>query len=144
DKIAEEAFAVIREAMAATDTVGIARLVLYRRERAVMLEPRGKGIIVWTLRYGDEVRDAEDYFSGIDTQKPDNKAVKLVGKLIEQRRAPWKPELVQDPVQKRLKSIIAARKRKEKPKPSARDEAPPRSDNVVSIMDALRKSVDAE
>ncbi len=41
----------------ATETVGISRLVLYRRERAVMLEPRGKGIILWTLRYGDEVRD---------------------------------------------------------------------------------------
>ena len=49
--------AVIRDAMDATDTVGISRLVLYRRERAVMLEPRDKGIVLWTLRYGDEVRD---------------------------------------------------------------------------------------
>lgn len=46
-KVGEEAFSVIREAMAASGTVGIARLVLYRRERAVMLVPRGKGIIVW-------------------------------------------------------------------------------------------------
>src|SRR5690606_25077761 len=78
DKVAEEAFSVIRDAMAATGMVGISRLVLYRRERAVMLEPRGKGIVVWTLRYGDEVREAEDYFSGIDTTKPDAKALKLV------------------------------------------------------------------
>ena len=63
DKVGEEAFAVIRDAMAATETVGISRLVLYRRERAVMLEPRGKGIVLWTLRYGDEVREAEDYFA---------------------------------------------------------------------------------
>ncbi|HQJ60179.1 MAG TPA: phosphoribosyltransferase family protein, partial [bacterium] len=82
DRIAEEAFSVIRDAMAATGTVGISRLVLYRRERAVMLEPRGKGIVVWTLRYGDEVREAEDYFAGIDTEKPDAGALKLIGRLI--------------------------------------------------------------
>ena len=56
DEVAQEAFAVIRKAMEATDTLGISRLVLARRERAVMLEPCGKGIVLWTLRYGDEVR----------------------------------------------------------------------------------------
>jgi DNA end-binding protein Ku len=56
DRVGEEAFSVIRDAMAATKTVGIARLVLYRRERAVMLMPRAPGIVLWTLRYGDEVR----------------------------------------------------------------------------------------
>lgn len=148
DKIAEEAFAVIRDAMAATDTVGIARLVLYRRERAVMLAPRGKGIVLWTLRYGDEVREAEDYFEGIDETAPDAKVLQLVGKLIEERTSEWAPSMVEDPVQKRLKSIIAAKKRKQKPaakmdggKPAEPDDTP---DNVVSIMDALRKSLSAE
>jgi len=148
DKIAEEAFSVIRDAMAATGTVGIARLVLYRRERAVMLEPRGRGIVVWTLRYGDEVREAEDYFADIDESRPDAKALRLVGNLIDERTGDWSPSMVEDPVQKRLKSIIAAKKRKQKPAPSrrkAKDEQPRDTpDNVVSIMDALRKSVEAE
>lgn len=149
DKIAQEAFSVIRDAMAATNTVGIAQLVLYRRERAVMLEPRGKGIIVWTLRYGDEVREAVDYFADIDDAKPDTKALRLVGKLIDERVADWSPLLVTDPVQKRLKSIIAAKKSKQK-SGSSRSRAgktgKPKDtpDNVVSIMDALRKSVEAE
>lgn len=52
DHVGEEAFSVIRDAMATTGTVGISRLVLYRRERAVMLTPRDLGIVVWTLRYG--------------------------------------------------------------------------------------------
>ncbi len=64
DKVGQEAFAVIREAMAATDTVGISRVVLYRRERAVMLQPLDKGLVLWTLRYGDEVRDQKDYWQG--------------------------------------------------------------------------------
>lgn len=147
DKIAEEAFSVIRDAMAATGTVGIARLVLYRRERAVMLEPRGKGIVVWTLRYGDEVREAEDYFADIDDAKPDTKALRLIGKLIDERTADWSPAMVEDPVQKRLKAIIAAKKRKQKPaSSSAKKPEQPRDTpgNVVSIMDALRKSVEAE
>jgi len=146
DKIAEEAFAVIRDAMAATKMVGIARLVLYRRERAVMIEPRDKGMVVWTLRYGDEVREAEDYFAGIETAKPVAKALKLVGRLIDERKADWDPTTIADPVQKRLKAIIAARKRKQKPaQPPRKPEGPPDTpDNVVSIMDALRRSVESE
>lgn len=57
DKVGEEAFAVIWEAMRATDRVGISRLVLYRRERTVLIEPRGEGMILWTLRYGGEASD---------------------------------------------------------------------------------------
>lgn len=147
DKIAEEAFSVIRDAMAATKTVGIARLVLYRRERAVMLEPRGKGIVLWTLRYGDEVRDAEDYFAGIDAVKPDAGAIKLIGKLIDERTGKWAPSLVHDPVQKRLKSIIEAKKRKQKGGKATKaktENQPETASNVVSIMDALRKSVEIE
>ncbi|PWB82485.1 MAG: Ku protein [Methylocystaceae bacterium] len=57
DPVGEEAFAVIRDAMRSTRTVGVARLVLHAHERAVMLEPRDKGVVLWTLRYGDELRD---------------------------------------------------------------------------------------
>lgn len=73
DKVSEEAFAVIRAAMDQQKMVGISRLVLGRRERAVMLEPRGKGIVLWTLRYGDEVREAGDYFAGLAETKPKGK-----------------------------------------------------------------------
>lgn len=145
DKVAEEAFSVIRDAMAATRTVGISRLVLYRRERSVMLEPRGKGIVVWTLHYGDEVRHAEDYFSGIDGHKPAREEIALIGRLIKERTRDWGPDMVGDPVQKKLKAIIAAKKKKAPP-PRAKPQEKPqaKSGNVVSIMDALRKSVEAE
>lgn len=56
DPVGHEAFAVIRDAMAADKVLGISRLVIGRRERAIVLEPRGEGIVVWTLRFGDEVR----------------------------------------------------------------------------------------
>jgi DNA end-binding protein Ku len=139
DKIGVEAFSVIREAMKATGMVGISRLVLYRRERAVMLAPRGNGIVLWTLRYGDEVRDEASYFGGIKDAAPDPKLTKLVSTLIKQRKQDWSPEMVSDPVQSRLVDIIRS-KRKSKSRVKRKD-APEQESNVVDIMEALRKSL---
>jgi DNA end-binding protein Ku len=146
DDVALEAFSVIRDAMEATDTVGVSRLVLYRRERAVMLEPRGKGIVLWTLRYGDEVRDPENYFDNIKAEKPDAKSLALVEKLIEDMSQPWDPSMVDDPVQAQLKQIIEAKRKKgKKAAPKTRKEAAPEPPaNVIDIMDALRKSLAQE
>ena len=143
DKVAEEAFAVIREAMRATGTVGISRVVLYRRERAVLLEPRGKGIVLWTLRYGDEVRSAEDKFAGLDGVKPEPGLMRLLKSLIKERTKSWDPAMAKDPVQAKLVDIIAAKRRDGK-KPAKKAAAPVSSGNVVSIMDALKKSLASE
>jgi DNA end-binding protein Ku len=142
DSVGAEAFAVIREAMLATKTVGISRLVLYRRERAVMLEPRGRGIVLWTLRFGDEVRDPAPYFPAGQAGKSDRKALALMDALIRERTRDWTPDMVEDPVQARLLEIIASKKKgKRAPR---RRKAPERPSNVVSIMDALRKSIASE
>ena len=143
DTVGEEAFSVIREAMAATGTVGISRLMLYRRERAVMLEPRGRGIVLWTLRYGDEVREEKDYFAGLGDEKPEKRALALVRTLIEERTKDWDPKMADDPVQDRLLDIIAAKKKGRK-RPAKAKAPPPSSGNVVNIMDALRRSIKAE
>jgi DNA end-binding protein Ku len=145
DTVGEEAFSVIRDAMAATKTVGISRLVMYRRERAVMLEPRGKGIVLWTLRYGDEVRDPADYFGKVDASKPDSKLMGLVKTLIDERTKPWDSKMVDDPVQDRLLDIIASKKKKKRPAKAAKvKEEPEVPSNVIDIMDALRKSISSE
>jgi DNA end-binding protein Ku len=143
DAVGEEAFSVIREAMASTGTVGISRVVLYRRERAVMLEPRGKGIVLWTLRYGDEVRDEKDYFAGLAAEKPESRALSLVKTLIKERTKDWDPKMADDPVQNRLLDIIAAKKKGRK-RPAKAKAPPPTSGNVINIMDALRRSIKAE
>lgn len=142
DAVGEEAFAVIRDAMRATRMVGISRLVLYRRERPVMVMPREQGMILWTLRYGDEVREPEPYFAGIGAGKPDRKLQGLVEKLIEERSKPWDPSMVGDPVQDRLLEIIAAKKKGKRP--AKAKPAQERPSNVVNIMDALRRSIASE
>ena len=143
DPVGVEAFCVIRDAMQSTGLVGISRLVMYRRERAVMLEPRDKGIVLWTLRYGDEVRNPEDYFGKIGDGKVEPKLMPLVRRLIEERTKPWDAKMVDDPVQDRLLDIIAAKKKGKKPATTAQPE-PATPGNVVNIMDALRKSLSAE
>lgn len=144
DPIGEEAYGVIRDAMGATGTVGISRLVLYRRERAVMLEPRDKGIVLWTLRYGDEVRPEADYFDRIGDEKVDAGLRKLVTRLIEERSVPWEPSLVADPVQEKLLDIIAAKTKGRKRAARAKPEAPATAGNVINIMEALKKSIASE
>lgn len=144
DRVGEEAFAVIRDAMEATGMVGISRLVLYRRERAVALMPCGRGIVLWTLRYGDEVRQSEAYFEGIRQTQVDPELMKLAQTLIDERTKPWDPALISDPVQDRLLELIASRKRGKKPSVSKSKAQPEQQDNVINIMDALRQSISAE
>lgn len=145
DPVGQEAFSVIRDAMAAEDMVGISRLVISRRERAVMLEPRGKGIVLWTLRYGDEVRDEDAYFSGIDDKPSDSEMMPLIQQLIKKQTRHWDSKLVADPVQDKLLEIIEAKRKKTKrPTKAKTSELTATPNNVINIMDALRKSVDAE
>jgi Ku protein, prokaryotic len=144
DEVSAEAFTVIREAMAKTKTGGIARLVMYRRERAVLLLPKDKGIVVWTLRYGDEVRDAEDYAAEKPSEKPDKAQLKLVEKVIEERTQAWKASMASDPVQEKLLEIIAKHKKGRKPKKGAGGKASQPSSNVIDITEALKRSLQAE
>ncbi|OAV49281.1 Ku protein [Rhizobium sp. WYCCWR10014] len=145
DAVGNEAFAVIRDAMKADKVFGVSKLVMGRRERAVVLEPRGEGIVLWTLRFGDEVRPEDNYFEDIDEQA-DPDLIPLVQQLIKKKTARWSPDMVSDPIQESLLKLIAEKKKALKTKRTAKGkaaEAAPKS-NVVSIMDALRKSVEAD
>lgn len=145
DPVGHEAFAVIRDAMKADKVVGISKLVIGRRERAVVLEPRDDGIVLWSLRFGDEVRPEENYFEDIEVEA-DRELIPLVQKLIKQKTARWSPDMVSDPIQDALLKLIEQKKKRLKPKKTSKGkkaEAAPAS-NVVNIMDALRKSVEAD
>ncbi len=144
DPVGVEAYCVIRDAMRATGMIGLARLVLQRRERAVMLKARDNGIVLWTLRYGEEVRDASDYFEPGARPRPDPKLMSLVAKLIEERKKPWSPDMVRDPIQARLLQIIEEKKKGVRRTAPTKSEPEPAPSNVINIMDALRRSVAAD
>jgi DNA end-binding protein Ku len=144
DEVSAEAFAVIREAMAKTRTGGIARLVMYRRERAVFLLPKDKGIVVWTLRYGDEVRDAGELDANQAEDKPQDKHLTMMKKIIDEETEGWRPSMTDDPVQDRLLEMIAERKKTKKGRKKTPEKAAERTSNVIDITAALKKSLEAE
>ncbi len=142
DPVGEEAFAVIRDAMKATGMAALSRVVLFQRERPVMLKPLDNGIMVWTLRYADEIRDAQEVFGGITTPKIDARALDLVGELIGKMSDRWDPKLAHDPMQEKYTELIAAKRKGQTVKPA--EETPTPASNVVDIFDALRKSIKSE
>ncbi|MBV9287610.1 MAG: Ku protein, partial [Hyphomicrobiales bacterium] len=144
DPVGVEAYCVIRDAMRSTGTVGVSRLVLHRRERAVLLKPRGQGIELWTLRYGEETRSPRDVFDGLEDVEPDPALVDLVLRLIAQRKRRWSPDLARDPVQERLLDIIREKKAGAPARPRAAAEPQRTPSNVINIMEALRRSIAGE
>jgi DNA end-binding protein Ku len=140
-KVAEEAFAVIRDAMRERGVVGLGRVVLYRRERIVMLEPRGKGIAARTLRYAYEVRDDEDYFDDIGDVKVSGEMLDLAEHIIDKKLTRFDPTRFEDRYQNALIDLI---KSKTGDKPAPKLDEPRPASNVINLMDALRKSIAAE
>jgi len=143
DDLAEEAFVVLREAMRAAGKVGIGQISVRGRETLVSLKPCGKGIVLETMRYADEVRRAQEYFKDIPATKPDKALLELATTLIEQRSAPFEPEEFHDRYVDALKTLIA-KKQKAKGKKILEDVVEPetaRGSNVIDLMAALKKSV---
>jgi DNA end-binding protein Ku len=140
DKVAYEAFSVIREAMRKEDLVGIARVVLYRRERILMLQPRGRGLMATALRYRTEVRDEEDYFSDIPDIKVPGDMLDLAIHILKSKKTRFEPDKFEDRYENALVDLLKA-KQAGKPLPKAAEAKP---SNVINLMDALRRSVRAE
>jgi len=139
-RVAEEAFAVIRDAMREKQVVGIGRVVLYRRERPIMLEPRGKGLVARTLRYAYEVRKDREYFEDVGEVAVGDEMLDLATHIIARKLSHFDPQRFEDRYQNALIELIKA---KTGHRPAPKHEAPKPS-NVVNLMDALRKSIAAE
>lgn len=139
-KLGEEAFAVIRDAMREKNVVGLGRVVLYRRERPILLEPRGKGLVATTLRYSYEVRKDEDYFEDIGEPEVSEEMLDLATHIIGRKLSHFDPKRFEDRYQNALLDLIKAKQTHQPVKINA----PPKPANVVSLMDALRRSIAAE
>lgn len=140
DRVGEEAFAVIREAMKAEKMVGIARVVLFRRERMLMLEPRGKGLVGVSLHYANEVNQSSGYFDEIPDIDIPKEMGELAKHIIKKMSGKFKPEEFEDRYENALIELIRSKQKGTpiKPKPTHREA------NVINLMDALRRSVDAD
>jgi DNA end-binding protein Ku len=132
-------FATIREALHAKDVVGIGRAVMSRRERPVLVQSRGKGMMISTLLDPDEVRKPEEYFDEIPDVKVDKQNLEMAGLLIEKMEGPFDLTMFEDRYQKALQALVEAKMKGQKPVVA---EEPERPTNVVNLFDALKASLE--
>lgn len=136
-KLAEEAFGVIREAMRTEGRIALGRVVLSTRERLLALEPRGKGILAYSLRTRGEVRDAAEIFDAISDAEPDAAMIDIARRIIAQQAGPFEPDQFIDRYEEALKALIAAKQKGARPTPADQ----PRDTEVGDLMAALRASL---
>jgi len=137
-KLAEEAYAVIREAMGHTKKIALGRVVMHTRERLLAIEPRDNGLIAYSLRSHDEVRDPAAAFDDIPKTKADPAMVEIAEKIIAQQSGAFDPAKFTDRYEDALKQLIAA---KQKGKGGAVEVQEPADTKVIDLMAALRKSL---
>lgn len=132
-----EAYAVIRDAMAQSDRIALGRVVMHTRERLVAIEPRGKGMVAYTLRMYDEVRDPEHIFRDIPAAKPDKKMIDIAEKIIEQKEGSFDAKNFKDRYETALRELIRKKEKGEKLVTAPE----PEDTNVIDLMAALQKSL---
>jgi DNA end-binding protein Ku len=145
DDLAEEAFVVLREALRQAKKVGVGQLAMRGQEYVVSLKACGRGMVLETLRYADEVNKASSYFRDIGDAKPDADLLDLAQTLINKKSSDFDASIFENRYIEALKSLIAE-KQKKKGKRVIQDnssDAPAKGSNVVDLMAALKKSLDA-
>jgi DNA end-binding protein Ku len=139
-KVGHDAFAVIRETIRSMDKVTIGRVVLTSREHIIGLEPLGKGLMGTLLRYPYEVRDEKEYFDEIQDVKVTKDMLDLAKHIVNQKAGEFEPQNFEDHYEEALTELINAKRQGKtigkKPRPTG--------ENVVDLMDALKKSLATE
>ena len=140
-QVGQEAFAVIREAMRGKHMVALGRVVLSKRERVTMLEPWDKGLIATTLRYPYEIRDAKEYFADIPDLTVEPEMLKLAEHILQSKATDFDPSRFVDHYEE---AVVEMLKKKQAGIVVSRERAVPRPQNVLNIIDALRRSIAQE
>jgi len=136
-KIGHDAYAVIRETIRNMEMVAIGRLVLTSREHIIALEPMKSGLVGTLLRYPYEVRDEDEYFDGIQDVKVTKDMLDLAKHIVEQKSGDFEPGKFEDRYESALTELIAQKQSGKKVVAKAR----PRGENVIDLMDALKRSL---
>ena len=137
-KVAVEAYTVIRDAMRKAGRIALGRVVMHTRERLLAIEPRDNGMLAYSLRSHDEVRDADAAFDDIPSTKPDAEMVEIAAKIINQKEGPFDPSQFVDRYEDALRKLIKAKGKGGKQTVEAEE---PKGAEVIDLMEALRKSL---
>ena len=141
EEVGQEAFAVIREAMRSKEVVGMGRVVLSKRERPILIQPMGNGLCGTTLRYAHEVRSEADAFAKIPDLALPDEVMEVAQRILEAKMAEFDPVFLED----RYRSALLAKLReKQAYLPKRTSTASPSRQNVVDLMQVLKRSLETE
>jgi DNA end-binding protein Ku len=134
--VASDAFALIREGMKDQKSTALARTVIFRRMRSILIRPHGDGLIATTLNFDYEVRSADDAFSDVPAIKIDDEMLELAEHIIKTKAGKFDPKSFDDRYESALAELVQAKIEGRKLKP----QKPPEPTKVVNLLDALRQS----
>ncbi len=137
-KVGHDAYAVIRETIRSLEKVALARVVLTNREHVIALEARDNGLTGMLLRYPYEVRDAADYFDDIQDVKITKDMLDLAKHIVQQKSGHFEPAKFEDHYEAALTELINKKRNGERIASAAK---PVSNDNVINLMDALKRSI---
>jgi DNA end-binding protein Ku len=144
DDLAEEAYVVLRDALKAAKKVGVGQLAMRGQEYVVALKPAGRGLLLETLRYADEVHKSSGFFRDIGDHKPDPDLLDMASMLIERKAGDFNPAEFHNRYVDALHRLIEEKQKKKGERiiedPDA-DAPPPKGSNVIDLMAALKKSL---
>jgi len=135
---AEEAYVVLRDALKKTKKIGLGQIVVRGKGSIVAIRPSGKGLMLETLRYADEIQKADSYFSDLSKANPSSELVGLAEELIERKTSKFDPKAFKDTYSVAVQELIDAKLEKRPPKEI---EEPQHSAQVIDLMQALKRSV---
>lgn len=143
DELAEDAYRVVRDALRQTKKAGLGQLTMRGKEYLCAIRPCGDGLLMETLHYEQDIRDADPLFSGIEDEASDEELLEVATQLIDKKTAPFDASAFEDHYAAALRELIAAKmKSKKTPRAGATEEGESSGgENVVDLMDALKKSL---
>ncbi|CAM3288663.1 Ku protein [Paracoccus nototheniae] len=144
DDLAEDAYRVVRDALRAEKKTALGQLTMRGREYLCAIRPCGDGLLLETLRYEDEIREAEPLFASIEDGASDKDLLEVATQLIQRKSSPFNAEAFKDHYDKALRDLIEAkRKNRKTPRAKADDDGDsrPSGTNVVDLMAALKDSL---
>jgi DNA end-binding protein Ku len=141
DELSGEGYVVIRDALRKTGKVGLAQVTIAGREWLVAIAPLEDGLVMEMLRYAEELRKPEDFFDEVPGTKPDKEMVDLAVQLIGKKSGAFKPEKFEDHYQTALKALVQDKLKGRKI--VAHEQDRPKGGNIVDLMEALKRSVNA-
>ena len=136
DRIGEEAFSLIREGLRAASVVAIARTVLFRRVRSLLIRPLGPGLSATTLNFDYEVRSAADVFGVVPKMRVKGEMLELAEHIIRKKQGEFDPRSFHDRYEAALAELVKAKLEGRTIEPPKR----PKPQVASDLLTALRES----